>query len=81
MSFFYPPARTRAQIKFYAQILQVAAVVLGGGWALWSYAQQLQAPYDEKQLNLYLVLLRHKFRFAVLPWRQHGHRGRVPTIA
>jgi len=28
-----------------------------------------------------VVLLRHKFRFAVLWWRQHGHRGRVPTIA
>jgi hypothetical protein len=54
MSFFNPPARTRRQITFYAQVLQAGAIVFGGAWALWSYEKQLEAPYDEKQLSLYL---------------------------
>ena len=57
----------------------------------WDIAFIAQNPDREKIMNYstaylkvehgYLVLLRHKFRFAVLWWRQHGHRGRVPTIA
>jgi len=38
-------------------------------------------PKGQQNFRSALVLLRHKFRFAVLWWRQHGHRGRVPTIA
>jgi hypothetical protein len=67
MSYFYPSARRRVQIAFYAQLLQAAAIVLGGGWALWSYGRQLEAPYDEKQLNLYLEAAKVVADLAKLP--------------
>jgi hypothetical protein len=67
VSFFYPSARRRRQITFYAQILQAAAIVLGGGWALWSYENQLEAPYDQKQLNLYVEAAKVAADLAKLP--------------
>ena len=67
MSFLNPSSGTRRVVTFYAQVLQAAAIVLGGGWALWSYEQQLQAPYDEKQLNLYLDAARVAADMAKLP--------------
>jgi hypothetical protein len=54
MSFLYPSTRTRRIITYYAQVVQTVAIIIGGTVALWWYGKQLEAPYDEKQLNLYI---------------------------
>jgi hypothetical protein len=47
MSLLNPSARARRNISFYAQVLQSAAIVLGGGWAVWTY--HVQSQQQQKQ--------------------------------
>lgn len=75
MSFVNPTSRTRRVVSFYAQVLQAAAIVIGGVWALWSFENQLQAPYDEKQLSLYLEAARVAADLAKLPNGTHRDKS------
>ena len=47
MSIFNPSEQTRAVVKFYAQVLQAAAIVLGGGWAVVNYHNQIKQQTQE----------------------------------
>jgi hypothetical protein len=46
MSFFSPTRQTRTNIKFYAELLQAAAIIFTGVWAAFTYHHQTQ---DQKK--------------------------------
>jgi len=65
----WPGQETRDRWEFIFKGVQAAAIVFGAIWALWTFTtaswqhqadvkRELQRPYDEKQLNLYLEAAR-----------------------